>query len=314
MVYRIFVEKKDGFNNEAKSLYSDITEFLGIKRLNKLRIFNRYDAENISEKIFDYAIKTVFSEPQLDNVYKELNINKAFIFATEYLPGQFDQRAESASQCIQIISQGKKPLIKTAKVYALYGNLTKKDIEEIKKYIINPVEMREANFLKPGTLKEKYKIPKTVKMIVSDFDGIFTDNTIIISEDKKISRRISFKDVMGVSLLVKNGYQVGIISGEKNSAIELISETFKLKEVHQGIRNKIEVLNGILERNNLTPEEVLYVGDDVNDAECLKLAGTKYTVPNANKKIKTIENIQVTSVCGGDGAFREIADEILDVE
>ena len=165
MVYRIFVEKKDGFNNEAKSLYSDITEFLGIKRLNKLRIFNRYDAENISEKIFDYAIKTVFSEPQLDNVYKELNINKAFIFATEYLPGQFDQRAESASQCIQIISQGKKPLIKTAKVYALYGNLTNKDIEEIKKYIINPVEMREANFLKPGTLKEKYKIPKTVKML-----------------------------------------------------------------------------------------------------------------------------------------------------
>lgn len=165
MVYRIFVEKKDDFNNEAKSLYSDITEFLGIKRLNKLRIFNRYDAENISEKIFDYAIKTVFSEPQLDNVYKELNINKAFIFATEYLPGQFDQRAESASQCIQIISQGKKPLIKTAKVYALYGNLTKKDIEEIKKYIINPVEMREANFFKPGTLKEKYKIPKTVKIL-----------------------------------------------------------------------------------------------------------------------------------------------------
>ena len=165
MVYRIFVEKKDGFNNEAKSLYSDITEFLGIKRLNKLRIFNRYYAENISEKIFDYAIKTVFSEPQLDNVYKELNINKAFIFATEYLPGQFDQRAESASQCIQIISQGKKPLIKTAKIYALYGNLTKKDIEEIKKYIINPVEMREANFLKPGTLKEKYKIPKTVKIL-----------------------------------------------------------------------------------------------------------------------------------------------------
>ena len=165
MVYRIFVEKKDGFNNEAKSLYSDITEFLGIKRLNKLRIFNRYDAENISEKIFDYAIKTVFSEPQLDSVYKELNINKAFIFATEYLPGQFDQRAESASQCIQIISQGKKPLIKTAKIYALYGNITKKDIEEIKKYIINPVEMREANFLKPGTLKEKYKIPKTVKIL-----------------------------------------------------------------------------------------------------------------------------------------------------
>lgn len=157
-------------------------------------------------------------------------------------------------------------------------------------------------------------IPKTVKMIISDFDGIFTDNTIIISEDKKISRRVSFKDVMGVSLLVKNGYQVGIISGEKNSAIELIAESFKLKEVHQGIKNKIEVLKDILKRNNLTNEDVLYIGDDVNDVECLKFVKTKFTVPNANKKIKEIENIQMTTSYGGDGAFREIADEILDVE
>lgn len=155
-------------------------------------------------------------------------------------------------------------------------------------------------------------IPKTVKMIISDFDGIFTDNTIIISEDKKISRRISFKDVMGVSLLVKNGYQVGIISGEKNSAIELIAESFKLKEVHQGIKHKLDVLKGILERNNLSKDEILYVGDDVNDAECLNFVDTKFTVPNANKKIKSIENIQITQNYGGDGAFREIADEILE--
>ena len=161
MVYRIFVEKKENFNNEAKALYSDITELRGVKRLTKIRILNRYDAQNISKKIFDYSIKTVFSEPQLDNVYKELNeanIENAFIFSTEYLPGQFDQRADSAAQCVQIISQGEKPLIKTAKIYALYGKLTKKDLEEIKKYIINPVEIREANFEKPKTLKEKYKI------------------------------------------------------------------------------------------------------------------------------------------------------------
>ena len=168
MVYRIFVEKKENFNNEAKALYSDITEFLRVKRLTKIRIFNRYDAENISKKIFDYSIKTVFAEPQIDNIYKELkeaNIENSFIFTTEYLPGQFDQRADSAAQCVQIISQGEKPLIKTAKVYALYGKLTKKDIEEIKKYIINPVEMREANLVKPKTLKEKYKIPKTVQTL-----------------------------------------------------------------------------------------------------------------------------------------------------
>ncbi len=200
MVYRIFVEKKENFNNEAKALYSDITEFLGIKRLTKIRIFNRYDAENISKKIFDYSIKTVFSEPQLDNVYKELseaNIENAFIFATEYLPGQFDQRADSAAQCIQIISQGEKPLIKTAKIYALYGKLTKKDIEEIKKYIINPVEIREANFVKPKTLKEKYKIPKTVKTLngfinLSDselFDFIKNYGLAMDIEDIKLCRK-----------------------------------------------------------------------------------------------------------------------------
>lgn len=200
MVYRIFVEKKENFNNEAKALYSDITEFLGIKRLTKIRIFNRYDAENISKKIFDYSIKTVFSEPQLDNVYKELteaNIENAFIFATEYLPGQFAQRADSAAQCIQIISQGEKPLIKTAKVYALYGKLTKRDIEEIKKYIINPVEIREANFVKPKTLKEKYKIPKTVKTLngfinLSDselFDFIKNYGLAMDIEDIKLCRK-----------------------------------------------------------------------------------------------------------------------------
>lgn len=168
MVYRIFVEKKENFNNEANALYLDITEFLRVKRLTKIRIFNRYDAENISKKIFEDAIKTVFSEPQLDNIYKELNeanIENAFIFATEYLPGQFDQRADSAAQCIQIMSQGEKPLIKTAKYYILYGKLTKSDKEKIKKYIINPVEIREANLFKPKTLKEKYKIPKTVKTL-----------------------------------------------------------------------------------------------------------------------------------------------------
>ena len=200
MVYRIFVEKKENFNNEAKALYSDITEFLGIKRLTKIRIFNRYDTQNISKKIFDYSIKTVFSEPQIDNVYKELNeakIENAFIFSTEYLPGQFDQRADSAAQCIQIISQGEKPLIKTAKVYALYGKLTKKDIEEIKKYIINPVEIRKANFEKPKTLKEKYKIPKTVKTLngfinLNDkelFDFIKNYGLAMDIEDIKLCRK-----------------------------------------------------------------------------------------------------------------------------
>jgi len=154
-------------------------------------------------------------------------------------------------------------------------------------------------------------IPNNIKMIITDFDGIFTDNSVIVNADKSISRKVSFKDLMGVSILVKNGYKVGIISGEKNPIIEMIAEKFKLTEIFMDIRVKIDVLKDILKRNNLSVDEVIYVGDDVNDKECLEYVSTKITVPNANKKIKQIEGIQITSVDGGDGAFREIVDEIV---
>lgn len=154
-------------------------------------------------------------------------------------------------------------------------------------------------------------IPKNIKMIITDFDGIFTDNSVIVNEDKSISRRVSFKDLMGVSLLVKNGYKIGFISGEKNPVIEMIADKFNLTEIFMGIRVKIEVLKDILERNNLTPEDVIYVGDDVNDKDCLEYVKTKITVPNANKVIKQIKNIQITTATGGDGAFRELVDEII---
>lgn len=154
-------------------------------------------------------------------------------------------------------------------------------------------------------------IPKNIKMVITDFDGIFTDGTVIVHEDKTMSRKVSFKDVMGISILVKNGYKVGIISGEKNSIIELIAEKFKLNDVYMDIRNKLEVLKEILKRNNLTVDEVLYIGDDVNDRECLEFVNAKFTVPNANKRIKQIPNIQITEAFGGDGAFREIVDEIV---
>ena len=124
MVYRIYVEKKQGLQNEANSLLSEIKTFLGINTIEKIRIFNRYDAENITSELFDYAVKTVFSEPQLDIASKVIDTDGAIVFATEYLPGQFDQRADSAAQCIQLISQGEKPVIQSARVYALYGKLT----------------------------------------------------------------------------------------------------------------------------------------------------------------------------------------------
>ena len=165
MVYRIYVEKKKGLDFEARGLKEDLKAFLGIKGLKELRILNRYDAENISEELFSYAAGTVFSEPQLDDTYDALPKDADFIFAVEPLPGQFDQRSASAEECIQIISQGERPTVKAAKVYLLSGELESSDIEEIKKYVINPVESREASLDEVKTLKTEYDIPKEVKTL-----------------------------------------------------------------------------------------------------------------------------------------------------
>ena len=165
MVYRIFVEKKAELAHEAKALLNDAQNLLGITALENVRIFNRYDAENITEELFGYAVNTVFSEPQLDIATGDVDLPGATVFAVEPLPGQFDQRADSAAQCIQIISQGERPLIRTAKVYALYGKLTQADIEAIKKYVINPVECREASLERPETLAVEYAAPESVATV-----------------------------------------------------------------------------------------------------------------------------------------------------
>ena len=165
MVYRVFVEKKEGLQNEAKALLSEINELLSIKSLTDVRVINRYDAENITEELFDAAISTVFSEPQVDNAYGEIFLEDARVFAVEYLPGQFDQRADSAAQCIQILSQGERPTVRSAKVYALYGDLTDEDVEKVKKYVINPVEAREASMEKPATLAMEYAVPTDVAVV-----------------------------------------------------------------------------------------------------------------------------------------------------
>ena len=165
MVYRVFVEKKKELASEAKALLSDARTLLDITSLTDVRVINRYDAENITEDLFNYAKKTVFSEPQLDTVSDELSVDGATVFAVEFLPGQFDQRADSAAQCIQIISTGDRPLVRTAKVYALYGTLSEQELAEIKKYVINPVEAREATLDKPQTLHMEYELPTTVKTL-----------------------------------------------------------------------------------------------------------------------------------------------------
>ena len=162
MVYRIYVEKKQEHAFEAKALYEELKNLLGIKALKDVRVINRYDAEDIDEKLFETSVTNVFSEPAVDIASGTLDTDGAYVFAVEYLPGQFDQRADSATQCIGIISQGERPLIKSAKVYALYGKLSAEDIEKIKNYVINPVEAREATLDLPETLRTDYDIPTTV--------------------------------------------------------------------------------------------------------------------------------------------------------
>ncbi len=170
MVYRVYTEKRSELDNEASSLLNEVSERLGVKTLSKVRIFNRYDVENVSEEMFSISIQTVFSEPPLDFVYDELPNEDAVVFAVEYLPGQFDQRADSAAQCIQLISQKDRPLVKYAKVYFLYGDVSAEQLGQIKKHVINPVESREASLDKPETLVSKYDIPTSVDTL----DGFIT--------------------------------------------------------------------------------------------------------------------------------------------
>ena len=164
MVYRVYVEKKAGQTHEADSLLREIRDFLQIEKLASVRVLNRYDAENIDESLFSYAVNTVFSEPQVDNVTYEVPAGQ-IVFAVEPLPGQYDQRADSAAQCIQIISQGNRPLIRTAKVYVLAGELSEENVAAIKKHVINAVESREASLELPETLAVEYAAPQTVATV-----------------------------------------------------------------------------------------------------------------------------------------------------
>ena len=163
MVYRVYVEKKEGQRHEADSLLREIRSFLQIPA-ESVRVLNRYDVQGIEKDMFDTAVGTVFSEPQVDDVTFTAP-QGGVVFAVEPLPGQFDQRADSAAQCVQILSQGERPVVRTAKVYVLEGNLAESDIAAIKKYVINPVEAREAELAEVSSLDQTYPAPTTVATV-----------------------------------------------------------------------------------------------------------------------------------------------------
>ncbi|CEO16072.1 phosphoribosylformylglycinamidine synthase [[Clostridium] sordellii] len=201
-VRRILVEKKQGFDLEAKHLKSDLEESLNIDTIENLRILNRYDIEKIEDEVYEKAINTVFSEPNTDDVYKEyVELSKEDrVFAIEYLPGQYDQRGDWASQCIQIINEGIRPIINTAKVVILTGNITDEQFKQIKSYCINPVDSREAILEKPETLEVDTEIPTSVD-ILEEFINLEENQLKDLMKDLGLA--MTFDDLLHVQKYFK---------------------------------------------------------------------------------------------------------------
>ncbi|WIF93994.1 phosphoribosylformylglycinamidine synthase [Caminicella sporogenes] len=192
-VRRVYVEKKEGFNIEGEHLCRDFRENLGIKNLTNVRVMNRYDIVGISDEEYELAKKTILSEPNVDNVYdEEIHIKEnERILAIEYLPGQYDQRADAAAECIQILTQKDKPFVRVAKILILEGNITQDDYEEIKRYSINPVDSREASLEKPSTLDMEVELPSDVEIL----DGFI---------DKDIEKLIKFREEYGFAMSIED--------------------------------------------------------------------------------------------------------------
>ena len=166
-VRRIYVEKKAPFAVKAKELESDLKNYLNLKTIEGVRIFIRYDVEHISDEVFEKACRTVFSEPPVDDLYEEElpAPEGARVFSVEYLPGQFDQRADSAVQCVKFLNEEEEPIIRTATTYLITGKITDEEFDRIKAYCINPVDSRETDLVKPQTLEIVYKEPEDVKIL-----------------------------------------------------------------------------------------------------------------------------------------------------
>lgn len=165
-VRRVYVEKKPAFAVKAKELKHEISSYLGIKTVTAVRELIRYDVENISDEVFEKACRGVFAEPPVDDLYLE-NLETAEgarIFSVEYLPGQFDQRADSAVQCVQFLDENAQPIIRSATTYVIEGTITDEEFAAIKTHCINPVDSRETGMEKPETLVTVFDDPEDVKV------------------------------------------------------------------------------------------------------------------------------------------------------
>ena len=203
MVRRIYVEKKNEYAASAKELFEDLKGYLKLEGLSKVRVLIRYDVEDIEDDVFDTAKRCVFSEPPVDDLFEEDFTREASdrVFSVEYLPGQFDQRADSAVQCIQFLAPSASPIIRTATTYCLTGNITDAEFESIKSYCINPVDSRETSLDKPDTLVSKYDEPEDIKI----FDGFITMSEAELKDlYDSLGLAMTFKDFLHIRNYFEN--------------------------------------------------------------------------------------------------------------
>lgn len=201
-VRRVYVEKKPDFAVQAKELKSEIKSYLGIKTLEEVRVLIRYDIENISDDTYGKAIHTVFSEPPVDFVYEEsFDLKGGQTFSVEFLPGQFDQRADSAEQCVKLLNETEEPVIRTATTYVITGDVSSEQLAAIKEHCINPVDSRETDLKKPETLITKFEEPADVKI----FDGFISMEEPELKElYGSLNLAMTFKDFLHIKNYFKN--------------------------------------------------------------------------------------------------------------
>ncbi|MBO5228824.1 MAG: phosphoribosylformylglycinamidine synthase, partial [Lachnospiraceae bacterium] len=202
-VKRVYVEKKAPFDGKARELSEEIKSYLGIDTVEKVRVLIRYDVENISDEIFEQACMTVFSEPPVDILFKEdfATDDNTRIFSVEYLPGQFDQRADSAVQCVKFLKEDEEPVIKTAVTYAITGTLTDDEFDKIKRYCINPVDSRETGMVKPETLITVFDEPADVSI----FEGFITMSEAELKDlYDSLGLAMTFKDFLHIRNYFEN--------------------------------------------------------------------------------------------------------------
>lgn len=192
-VFRVYVEKREGFNVEATRMENELKDFLHIENIQQVRILNRYDVEHISKEVYQKALHTIFSEPQADVLAEEeISFKEDFVFAVSFLKGQYDQRADSCEQCIRILDSQLEPVVQTAKVYIISGNLTEEEKEKIKRSVINPVEAEEVSLMKQETLEVTYPAAQDVA-ILEGFIGL--EKTALEAFRKEKGLAMSLEDL-----------------------------------------------------------------------------------------------------------------------